>query len=90
MATFAAFLQVLGVFAEVVGVLLMANGIAGVTRWHKLPRLLLRALVKRPILEGKLAHSLDQEDRATTLRGLAYLVVGFVLQLAGLLTAWLG
>jgi hypothetical protein len=85
--TFAASLQILGVLSEVWGVLLMANGIAGVTRWRKLPRLLLRALVKRPVLEGKLAQALDQEDRATTLRGLAYLVVGFVLQFTGLLVA---
>ena len=83
-------LQILGVVAEIVGVLMMANGIAGITRPGALPRVLYRALFKKPGLEGRLSEALNQEDRATTLRGLAVLVVGFLFQFVGLIVSLIG
>lgn len=83
-------LFIFSLFAEVAGALMMANGIAGIVRWRQVPGLLLRALFRRPTIEGRLSAELSQEDRAVTLRGLAFLALGFVLQFAGLVLAAFG
>lgn len=70
MAESALFLQLGSAICEITGVLMMANGLAGIARPREIPGLLLRAIRRKPQIEGKLIRALNQEDQATALRGL--------------------
>ena len=59
MAEVSLFLQLAGIVVEIFGVLMMANGLAGISRPTSLPTLLLRALWARPTVEARLSQALD-------------------------------
>lgn len=83
-------LSISGLIAEIVGVLLMANGYLGVMRWYQVPWILLKCLWRKDTVAGaKAIKNLADEDIAWVLRGLALIGLGFLLQLMGILMSHL-
>ena len=77
-------LQLVGLAAQLAGVLLMANGYTGLVRAGNVPRLLASALRRGAAARGAAElHSLTVEDKLRSLQGLASIGLGFLLQTAG-------
>ena len=79
-------LQLAGSVVEIAGVLLMANGVLAGVAWGGVFKALLDGLRRGPGARGAVRMSeLTDEDRVVTLQGLAFILVGFMLQGLGTL-----
>ncbi len=77
-------LNILGLLAEIIGVMLMANAYLQSTRLIQTPWILLKCLWSVKTVTGLVAiKDLETEDSGKVLRGLAFIAIGFVLQLLG-------
>lgn len=75
--------QIVGLSLDLAGVVMMANGFF-VFRWRDLPAVLVRSLIDRRTSTG-VGVVKRVDDPAVAFRGLAFLAVGFSVQLVGLL-----
>ena len=80
--------QLLGLLMDLRGVLLMANGYTRVVPGSQTVHLLASALRKGDLAREAVRHrELTAEDRLAVLRGLAWIGLGFLVQLLGLVLA---
>ena len=74
-------LQLGGSVVEIAGVLLMANGVLAGVAWGGVLKALFDGLRRGPGARGAVRMSeLSEENRVVTLQGLAFILIGFVLQ----------
>ena len=84
-------LQLSGSVFEIAGVVLMANGLIGAVDRRGVVRTLLDALRRGPRARGAVRmRELTPEDGLRALQGLAFVLVGFLLQATGTLAAIAG
>ncbi|MFV2073459.1 MAG: hypothetical protein ACC742_12510 [Thermoanaerobaculales bacterium] len=77
-------LQLAGSVAEIIGIVLMANGLLSGIAWGGVLRTLIDAIRRGPSARGAVRMSeLGEENGLHTLQGLAFVLVGFVLQAVG-------
>ena len=75
----------LGLSLEIFGALLLASSYLSATSLWQIPRLLLRALfyVNEARFSASLSKQLNAENQGYAVRGIAFLVIGFLLQAVG-------
>jgi len=82
-----ALVELVGGMCELAGALMMANALLGIVPGRDVPKYLASALVNGKLATGlQRAGGLTPEDRLQSLRGLAFIALGFVLKVA--LIAW--
>ena len=78
-----ALVEFVGGVCELAGALLMANALLGIVPGWDVPKYLGSALVNGKLATGlQRAGGLTPEDRRQSLRGLAFIALGFVLKVA--------
>lgn len=79
-------LQILGLILDLVGVLQMANGYTRALPQSQIAFLLVNALRRGPLAKEAVQHQdLTREDRMNVLQGLAFVGLGFLLQISGVI-----